>query len=132
MRLSWITKKGIHMKQSRIIGLLSGSALSALLSAQVFAQASTPTPVEEQRVVETIIVTGSRIRKVDYEGIYPSVSVTSESIEERGITNVLDILNTLPSTGIGATPVGGQASQGAGAAFARLSHLAEDCVCEVV
>ncbi len=120
------------MKQSRIIGLLSGSALSALLSAQVFAQASTPTPVEEQRVVETIIVTGSRIRKVDYEGIYPSVSVTSESIEERGITNVLDILNTLPSTGIGATPVGGQASQGAGAAFVNLFDLGSNRTLTVV
>lgn len=72
---------------------------------------------------EEVVVTGTRIRKPEFESVYPSSSVSSEEMDNRGITNVLDALNTLPSTGIGATPVGTQASQGVGGAFVNLFDL---------
>lgn len=72
---------------------------------------------------EEIVVTGTRIRRPEFESVYPSSSVSSEDMDRRGITNVLDALNTLPSTGIGATPVGAQASLGVGGAFVNLFDL---------
>jgi outer membrane receptor protein involved in Fe transport len=47
--------------------------------------------------VTTVVVTGSRIARPDLDNLEPTVSVTSERIEERLQTNIIDVLNEIPA-----------------------------------
>lgn len=46
---------------------------------------------------ETIIVTGSRIRRQDLTGVGPATVVTSEAIENTGVVNIETVLQRLPA-----------------------------------
>jgi outer membrane receptor protein involved in Fe transport len=72
---------------------------------------------------EEVVVTATRLPRPGDRSVYPSLSVTGEEIDRRGITTILDALNTLPSTGLGATPAGVQSSQGVGSAFVNMFDL---------
>ena len=62
----------------------------------------------------TIVITGSRIPKPNYDTIQPAVVLNSQAIEQRGFVNAADALNELPQFGIpGDSPVG----PGQGGAF---------------
>lgn len=73
-----------------------------------------------------IVVTGSRIRRPETDGVLPGVQVTAQSIETRGFTNALEALNDIPLVGPGASPLngnnGGQTAS-LGAAFVDLLDL---------
>jgi outer membrane receptor protein involved in Fe transport len=74
----------------------------------------------------TILVTGSRIPRPQFEGNIPGAQVTSEQIEARGFTNMFDVLNDLPLIGpTGANPygLGGQQAIALGISFADLLDL---------
>ena len=59
----------------------------------------------------TIVVTGSRIARPNFDTVQPSVVLSSQAIEQRGFVNAADALNELPQFGIpGSSPVG--AAQG--------------------
>lgn len=59
----------------------------------------------------TIVVTGSRIPKPNFDTVQPSTVLNSQAIEERGFVNAADALNELPQFGVpGSSPVG--AAQG--------------------
>jgi outer membrane receptor protein involved in Fe transport len=45
---------------------------------------------------DTILVTGSRIPRPQFEGNFPGAQVTAEQIEQRGFTSLFDVLNELP------------------------------------
>ncbi len=62
-------------------------------------QAVEPGPVEAAATLDTIEVTGSRIRRADYETAQPVTVVTREDIERTGLTNIGDLLQELPSAG---------------------------------
>ncbi len=64
-----------------------------------------------------IIVTGSRIRNPGLGNKEPTVSVTSQYIEDRGLTNAADALNEIPGFRGSVTPAGSQASFGQGVNF---------------
>lgn len=49
--------------------------------------------------LDTIEVTGSRIKRTDYETAQPIVVITREDIERTGLTNIGDILQRLPAAG---------------------------------
>lgn len=130
------------------IRLLSATALAGtlFLHATAFAQttpppattAKSPVEAEEQRDLsasadgsgdqggQTIVVTGSRIPRPETDGVLPGFQVSSQVIESRGFTNVLEALNDLPLTGAGASPLsgnnGGQTAS-LGAAFVDLLDL---------
>jgi iron complex outermembrane receptor protein len=55
-------------------------------------------PVDGSRF-DTIEVTGSRIKRTDFETAQPVVVVTREDIERTGLTNIGDILQRLPAAG---------------------------------
>jgi len=80
----------------------------------------------EQRSGNEVIVTGSRIPRPETSGILPGVQVGQEQIATRGFTNALEIINDLPLTGPGASPLtgnnGGQAAS-LGAGFIDLLDL---------
>jgi outer membrane receptor protein involved in Fe transport len=59
----------------------------------------------------SIVVTGSRIPKPNFDTVQPSTVINSQAIEQRGFVNAADALNELPQFGIpGSSPVG--AAQG--------------------
>ncbi len=74
----------------------------------------------------TIVVTGSRIPRPEFEGVLPGVQVTSEQIRSRGFTNALEVLNDIPLVGPGSNPLtgnnGGQTAS-LGVAFVDLLDL---------
>jgi outer membrane receptor protein involved in Fe transport len=80
-----------------------------------------PNAPEEQ----TVVVTGSRIPRPQFEGTIPGAQVTAEQIEARSFTNTLDVLNDIPLVGPGASPFGTNGGQPAslGAAFVDLLDL---------
>jgi iron complex outermembrane recepter protein len=74
----------------------------------------------------TIIVTGSRIPKPNYDTIQPAVVLNSQAIEQRGFVNAADALNELPQFGIpGSSTVGGNAGGafGSGQSFVNFLGL---------
>ena len=71
--------------------LLASAMLSgAMWSAQAHAQAASD--------VEEVIVTGSRIKRVDISGVGPATVVSQEEISNTGITNVETLLARLPAS----------------------------------
>lgn len=63
---------------------------------------------------ESIVVTGSRIKRPNFETLEPAVVINSASIEQRGFQTVADALNEQPTFGVpGSSPVGA----GQGGAF---------------
>ena len=74
----------------------------------------------------SIVVTGSRIPKPNFDTVQPSVVLNSQAIEQRGFVNAADALNELPQFGIpGSSPVGaGQAGAfGTGQSFVNFLGL---------
>ncbi len=65
----------------------------------------------------TVTVTGSRIRRPNYDTAEPVTVVGAEYLDERGITNVADALNESPSVRGSVTPNGAQGSFGQGVNF---------------
>lgn len=65
----------------------------------------------------TIVVTGSRIRRPNFDTLEPITTVTGEYIETRGLTNVADALNELPTVRGSVTPDGAQSTFGVGVNF---------------
>jgi outer membrane receptor protein involved in Fe transport len=56
----------------------------------------------------SIVVTGSRIPRPNFDTVQPAVVLSSEAIEQRGFVDAADALNELPQFGIpGSSPVGG-------------------------
>lgn len=82
--------------------LLFASALltTAMVGGQAFAQSA-------ERDVEEVVVTGSRIKRVDISGVGPATVVNQEQIANTGITNVETLLQRLPAS---AGAAGGQTS----------------------
>ncbi|HEX2763708.1 MAG TPA: TonB-dependent receptor [Allosphingosinicella sp.] len=117
------------------------AALAALLAAPAFAQPSTTAPDEPlpesataaDQDGETIVITGSRIRRNPLDQDQPVTFVDSEDIARSGLTSAADVLQRLPSSGgalnsrfnnsgnFGNPPDGG--GVGAGAAEVDLRYL---------
>jgi iron complex outermembrane receptor protein len=82
--------------------MLQAWAVSAQDASSAPAQStdsSTPTPAKAKKL-ETITVTGSRIRSVDVETAQPIVSLSRKQIEATGLTNVSDVLQRISSAGV--------------------------------
>jgi outer membrane receptor protein involved in Fe transport len=81
---------------------------------------------EEQN--KTIVVTGSRIKRPNYETLQPAVVIDSKEIENRGFETLGQAINEQPAFGVpGASPVGaGQAgSFGSGQSFVNFLGLGD-------
>ena len=82
-----------------IAAALSGATISfgvvpAAIAQEADAKATTPAPVAQE--IETVTVTGSRIRRNDYVSDSPVVTVSASTLTETGSTAVEHLLNTLP------------------------------------
>lgn len=61
-----------------------------------------PPPAEPTRL-ESVVVTGSRLARADYETAQPVLVITREDIERSGITSIGDLLQELPIAGTGSS-----------------------------
>lgn len=77
-------------------------AIAVPASAQDAETSQIPDVAQSATAVEEIVVTGSRIRLQDYTASNPVVSVTGESLEYAGVTNVTDFLTDMPAL-VGST-----------------------------
>lgn len=79
------------------------AAASVTFSSQAMAQdLAVETAAEEAVAVEEIVVTGTRLRRPQFQGTNPVASVSAESLENAGVTNVTDFLTDSPSL-VGST-----------------------------
>jgi outer membrane receptor protein involved in Fe transport len=102
-------------------------AVQAADQAAVPANAS-PGEIAQAESDETIVVTGSRIHRPNYETLQPAVVIDSEDIEARGFETLGQAINEQPAFGVpGASPVGaGQAgSFGSGQSFVNFLGLGD-------
>jgi iron complex outermembrane receptor protein len=107
---------------------------SLLLSFSGFAAAQeAPADAEQAKTLDTVTVTGTRIKKAELESQVPVQVVTREDIDRSGFTSVADIVQNITASGsalntkfnssgnFGFPPDGG--GVGAGAATVDLRHL---------
>jgi outer membrane receptor protein involved in Fe transport len=124
------------MSTTRLLLCASALSLSASLAVPALAQVSvgsaTSTPADcspsdtrpecqanlaDDSDVQTVTVTGSRIRRPNYDTPEPVTVLGSTYLDERNLTNVADALNELPSVRGSVTPNGAQGSFGQGVNF---------------
>lgn len=120
--------KSISLGGARRLALYAGVGLAALAgAAPAYAQeaagavpADRPLDNSEETVTADepdIVVTGSRIRRPDFDTAEPTQVVTSQYINERALTNLADALNENPQIRGSVTPNGAQGSFGQGVNF---------------
>ena len=80
------------------VAIAAGSLVGASVA---FAQDAAPAKAEQSsaKSLETVTVTGSRIRSVDVETSQPVFTMDKAAIQATGLTNVNDILARMPSAG---------------------------------
>lgn len=61
---------------------------------------------EEAGSDDRIVVTGSRIQRIDINSVFPTISVGAEDIEKNAFTNIADALSEIPAFGNGVTTDG--------------------------
>jgi iron complex outermembrane receptor protein len=95
-------------------GVIKVSAAEVALAA---ADESVPKTANEQRKddLAEIVVTGSRIARPELERLQPTTVVTSEFLDKRQYTNVIDALAEIPGFGEPDSSLVGGASNGFGA-----------------
>ena len=105
----------------RRLGTTLGAAMLTLGTASVQAQTeqTVDSSVEGESILETVVVTGSRIPRRGFESLQAATVLDSEQIELRNTFNVSDLLNEQSGfVAVGNTPAGGQASDTLGQSFA--------------
>ncbi|MCW8880650.1 MAG: TonB-dependent receptor [Kangiellaceae bacterium] len=77
------------------------STLSILVASTCSLVAAPTWAAEEESAQEEnkVIVTGSRIRQVQTEGVAPILTLTREDIDKSGMTSIADLLQRLPAAG---------------------------------
>lgn len=86
-------------------------------SAAVVTSSQSQTEAEEKADKDTILVTGSRIRRSAFDTLEPTISIDQKYLQDRGLTNIADALNELPGFRGSVTPAGAQGSYGQGVNF---------------
>src|SRR5258706_12251570 len=78
--------------------LLSGAtaAIGAALPAPATAQNAAGTTAASDEMTE-IVITGTRVRRVDQETANPVITISHDTIEQSGIANIGDLVARLPS-----------------------------------
>lgn len=72
---------------------------------------------------DTIVVTGSRIRRSAFDEIFPSTTIDEEYLDDRAFTNIADALAEIPSFGGGFDDTGAQGGTTVGQSFVDFLDL---------
>jgi outer membrane receptor protein involved in Fe transport len=86
---------------SHRLAMSISTALTALgmSAAPLSAQAQQDDTQASATTLDTVIVTGSRIKRVEVEGTQPVVIITAEQIKQEGFSTVYDVLNSMNQQG---------------------------------
>jgi outer membrane receptor protein involved in Fe transport len=124
------------MRTSRLRSLVRSVSLIAL-AVPALAAAQTASPgeaddnlpessvqpdLEQNQGGESIVITGSRIRRPDFQTPNPVVSVDSEALQQSGTTNLTDFLTGYPAL-IGSSTNADNSGSGAGIGYTGLNLL---------
>lgn len=103
----------VELRDAVRIALASGAGALAAFSASpaVSADAATATTAENQNL-EEVIVTGTRIRRLDTETASPVVTITEKEIQQSGAVNIGDLVARLPA--VAGAAVNPQTNNGGG------------------
>lgn len=71
---------------------IAATVASSFYASAVFAQEGSPTPAAQQDQIETIVVTGSRLKRSETEGALPVTTIDREQIERSGVQTAADLL----------------------------------------
>lgn len=112
--------------RSKLLNTTAAALLAfpaAIASGGAFAQDQDQDDTLDEEI-DTVIVTGSRIRRAGFDTVQPAIVIDSEFIDERGFTNLAQALNEIPAFGVpGATNTGGQSTTNLGANFVNAFGL---------
>lgn len=130
-------KHSIHVRTGLVGASLFALALGAApaLAQDEPAPPATQDSASEDGDGETLIVTGSRIPRANFDTAQPTVLMSSEQLDQRGYTNLADALEELPAFGVpGSSPVGaGQGGElGSGQNFVNFFGLGDQRTLTVV
>ena len=81
----------------RIAVTTSVGAVAALSGPQAAAADAPAVKTADNQGLEEVIITGSRIRRLDTESANPIVTISKEAIDQSGISNIGDLVARLPS-----------------------------------
>ncbi len=84
------------------LALMAGATVGAI-SALPNAALAQDKPADDADDVDTVVVTGSRIRRVDAETASPVLSISADEIAKTGLTTMGDVLQRLPVVAGAAT-----------------------------
>ena len=99
-----ILDKARLLQTSILSGLIMG--LGGVAYAQV---EQVPAAADEEfEDNDTVVVTGSRIRRPDLDTVFPTTVIGTEQLEKSAFTNIADALTEIPAFGGGIDPNGGQ------------------------
>jgi iron complex outermembrane receptor protein len=114
------------LKQGIRTAFWTGIAGTLGVPAAFAQQPATPPAGTDSTELETIEVTGSRIRRVDVETASPVYAIDRATIESSGVTTLGELLQEIPSiSGIATNPQVNNGG-GTGAAFVSLRGLGEE------
>lgn len=100
--MSVIREQGAAAWRWRKRALIAGVGLGALVAPMAAqAQSAPSTGAEEPAQVDEVVVTGSRLQRNGLDAPTPTMALTAETIEAKGITNIADILNEMPQVATG-------------------------------
>src|SRR5882724_5204758 len=100
----------LSIRQAVRLGLSAGATAAASLAFSPLASAAPaaatgPNQEPSPNVLDEVVVTGSRIRRVDAETANPIQVIDQKAIQESGITTIGDLLQRIPSvSGQGTNP----------------------------
>ena len=113
-----------HLRHLMASTALFGVSLAAWSTASIALAAAAPAPATETADVQEVVVTGSRIPRAGFDTLQPAQTVSSETIADRGFTNVADSLNELSAFGTpGSNNTGQQSGANVGQQFVNLYGL---------
>ncbi len=106
-------------RKALLCALLAGAAVSALGSAAIAADQSS----SGNQQIETVVVTGSMLRRTDTETASPVTILTKDQITASGLTSTSDVLRSLSADSSGTIPTAFGAGFAAGSSGIALRGL---------
>jgi iron complex outermembrane receptor protein len=103
--------------------LLPAAAAAAVTFAGTAAVEAQEQPAQAQQPIQTVVITGSYIPRIDKETPSPVTTISSEDIERSGLTTVADVMRTISADNSGTLPTAFAGAFAAGASGLALRGL---------
>lgn len=123
-----VSQLGLTNEEAKFRKSVRNALIASLAAAPgaAVAQTTEPAPTGESTELETIEVTGSRIRRVDVETANPIYTIDRQSIESSGVSTLGELLQETPAISGFATNPQVNNGGGSGSAFVSLRGLGEE------